>query len=261
MYKSHSLILSKSMPIKMTESQKDVLSALKQRVIEAQKTTPGPHIAAFDADGTLWKTDLGEVFFDYQINHCGLRLPENPWQFYHDEKIRDTRAAYLWLAQINAGERLDQVKAWAEAAYTKEEPFPIFDFQRELIDFLHERQFEVYVVTASVKWAVEPGAKRLGIPDTRVLGITTEVVNGVVTEKQAGPITWKEGKPEAILQATGGKKPLLAAGNTPGDSFLLSIASDVALAVTSESPSEPLYLQEAQLQDEAKLKGWTSLRL
>ena len=32
-------------------------------------------VAAFDADGTLWDADLGENFFQYQIDHKLVELP------------------------------------------------------------------------------------------------------------------------------------------------------------------------------------------
>ena len=42
--------------------------------------------AAFDADGTLWDTDLGENFFNYQIDQKQVPLPANPFQHYLEMK-------------------------------------------------------------------------------------------------------------------------------------------------------------------------------
>ena len=41
-------------------------------------------VAAFDADGTLWDTDLGEAFFHYQIDNKLVSLPSEPWSHYQD---------------------------------------------------------------------------------------------------------------------------------------------------------------------------------
>ena len=61
----------------------------------------GRAIAAFDADGTLWDTDLGEGLFQYQIDHKLVALPEDPWGHYNWMKANvGNPQAYLWLAQI-----------------------------------------------------------------------------------------------------------------------------------------------------------------
>ena len=43
-------------------------------------------IAAFDADGTLWDTDLGENFFQYQIEYKQIPLPPEPYEYYLNKK-------------------------------------------------------------------------------------------------------------------------------------------------------------------------------
>ena len=231
------------------------------QVLAAKKLRPKPWIAAFDADGTLWDTDLGELFFDYEIRHSRLSLPSDPWLHYLTTKKTDTPKAYLWLAQINAGVPLSTVRDWAEKAYTGLNPFPIFDFQKRLIQFLLQEEFEIYIVTASVKWAVEPGARRLGVPIENVLGITTATESGLVTALQEGPITWREGKATALLARTAQVHPILCAGNTTGDTALLETASDVRLAVLSQQPGEHLYATEMELQKIATERSWTRVDL
>lgn len=236
-------------------------SQICSRILEAKKETNGPWYAAFDADGTLWDTDLGEIFFDYQVHKCGLKLPADPWQYYVETKKVDAPKAYLWLAQINKGIPFAQVQHWAESAFVEKEPFPIFSFQKKLIQFLQKEQFKVFIVTASVKWAVEPGAKRLGIPASQVLGVKTEVKNGIVTDIQDGPITYRKGKADAILHATNGIDPIFCAGNTLGDLHLLESATHVAAAIISQKPGEALYPTEQELQSEAQKRHWLSLDL
>jgi len=214
-------------------------------------------IAAFDADGTLWDIDMGESFFKWQINNCDLSdLPADPWKHYRDWKASgDPRPAYLWLAQINSGISLAQVREWAEQAVQSLEPLPIFEDQKKLIEWLLQNKVEVFVVTASVKWAVEPGAKRLGLDFEHVLGVATETKNHLVTKSQDGLITYKEGKAEALLQKTK-QKPFLACGNTTGDLALLQSASQIAMAVGAAPQGHELFATEEKLRQKAIKQGW-----
>ena len=114
-------------------------------------------------------------------------------------------------------------------------------------------------MTASIKWAVEPGAKRLGLDFDHVLGVETAVDNGVLTDKAAGYMTYKEGKPAALLQVLGGRRPFFCSGNSTGDTALLACATHAALAVGAARPEthgEDLYKSEVGLREAAKKQGW-----
>src|SRR5690606_26732338 len=121
-------------------------------------------IAAFDADGTLWDTDMGENFFQYQIDHNCIELPEDPWKHYDNLKEKSHPEAYLWLAQVLEGQPIEKVRKWAkESLKTYQNGVPIFSWKRDLISFLQSHKVDVYIVTASITWAVEPAAELLGI--------------------------------------------------------------------------------------------------
>jgi HAD superfamily phosphoserine phosphatase-like hydrolase len=230
---------------------------LSKALEEERKINPNP-VAAFDADGTLWDTDLGESFFKWQIANSNLPdLPKDPWRHYRDWKESDDpRPAYLWLAQINKGQTLKQVQAWAESAVKAVEPLPVFEEQKKIIKWLLEQKVEIYVVTASVKWAVEPGALRLGLNYDNVLGIQTQIKDGIVTDHQEGVITYREGKAEAIRKATGGRSPFFASGNTMGDFALLESATQLRLAVGAAPEGHELFATEEKLRTEAKFLKW-----
>jgi len=230
--------------------------------LEEAKTLKQVPVAAFDADGTLWNTDLGESFFKYQIKNCKLKafesINEDPWTYYRRWKESgDPRPAYLWLAQINEGHDIEEIRSWARTNVDQMSPLPIFEPQHDLIKYLIDRGVEVFVVTASVKWSVEAGAKLLGIREANVIGVATEILAGKVTAKQQGMITYREGKASALLEKTAGIKPFLCSGNTTGDLNLLKLATKVALAVHSEQPEgSELYKTELALQNEAKANNW-----
>lgn len=233
---------------------------LTQKIeIELSKSL-GPHFAAFDADGTLWEFDLGESFFKYQIENKLIELPPNPWKHYRDWKESgDPRPAYLWLAQVNKGQKLTTVQKWADDCVASLAPVPIFEGQKRLIEFFQKRSIPVFIVTASVKWSVEAGAKLLNIPIENVIGVSTKIKNGIITDEQEGIITYRSGKVEALLQKTNGIKPIFASGNSMGDSELLKSAK-VALAVSSAALGHELYDNEQKLYTEAKANKWLTHR-
>ena len=233
-----------------------------QHAIDRQKVSGQPLIAAFDADGTLWDADLGENFFQYQIDHKCVALPENPFDYYLDLKKvnNDPRSAFLWLAQINKGQNLDQIRTWAKKAFEEIQPNPIFTEQRKLVDLLKQNQVKIYIVTASIKWAVEPGALALGIPAENVIGIETQVENNIISDLGILPLTYRAGKVEALFKHTANQAPFLASGNTMGDFELLKSATDVQLVVSAASHDDRNYRTEMELLSHAQQNKWLGHR-
>lgn len=225
-------------------------------------------VAAFDADGTLWDRDAGEAFFQWQLDNCDFQgLPQDPWAHYRNWKKRDPHGAYGWLAQISSGASLETVRTWAQACYQSHQPWPVFRSIQMLFEKLQTTGFEIFVVTASVKWAVEPGALHLlGVPHDHVLGIETEVMPKapggplITTDRVISPVTYRQGKADALLRATGGRKPAIAAGNTIGDIALLESATDLKLMIQSQSPlvseDAELAVSEKKLRDHGRPLGW-----
>jgi phosphoserine phosphatase len=235
-------------------------SHLQASLERVARETRGRKIAAFDADGTLWDADAGETFFDWQIHNSGLAgLPLDPWAEYRRLKRPDPRVAYVWLAQISAGRTLDEVRAWAHQCFAEHQqrsPWPVFESQHKLIQHLRKLDFEIFVVTASIKWAVEPAAQLVGIDHDHVIGIETRVVDNVITTEALHPLTWREGKAQGLLARTGGAAPLFASGNTYGDSALLECATHLRLAVRSQNEPNSLFEEEEKLAVEAEQRGW-----
>ena len=234
---------------------------LRELLVELERRRPsGRAIAAFDADGTLWNTDLGEAFLDYKVRHKLVPLPADPWGHYNYLKDHVSHPeAYFWLAQILAGVPETRVRQWAEASVA-EKTLPIFDVIPAILARLKELEVEVYIVTASIRWAVEPGARRLGLRDDQVIGIETEVVDGVVTAKPAGVITYREGKAQALLARTDGIAPYFAAGNTEGDRWLLEASSALRLVMSSAPAATENFPTEAKMLELARVNGWFSHR-
>lgn len=243
--------------MKYKSYSKPIWDKIHQTLDQVLKSDPAP-VAAFDADGTLWDTDLGEGFFQYKIDRKLVPLPPNPWEHYLNlkKKDNDPRAAYLWLGQICQGQKIETVKAWAQKAFQAIQPAPVFEEQRKLIKTFQDRGVKVYIVTASIKWAVEPGAIALGLSADQVIGIETLIEKGLVTEKQQGVISYREGKVQALLEKTGQKKPFFACGNTEGDLALLESATDLRLVISAAARDQELFRTENKMQQIAEERNW-----
>jgi phosphoserine phosphatase len=244
----------------------ELLNSIYSAIEEYQKNSPGPHYAAFDVDGTLWDSDIGENFFQYKIDHCELpalqALAEqgiDPWDHYHALKKKHPPDGYLWLAQICSGFSIAQVEKWAEEALEKF-PLAVFEPQKKLISNLQKRGLEIFTVSASVQWSVAAAMPMLGLKKENALGVKTQILNGKVTTNPDGPVTWREGKARALLQRNANMMPIFCSGNTSGDIQLLELARGQALAVQSQtiedSSHASLYADEQQLLGIAREKKW-----
>ena len=233
---------------------------LEQCIEQARKNSVSPLCAAFDADGTLWDTDVQDIIFADQIAHPYLSLPPQPLEFYHQLKHRDPRAAYLWLAQLLSGLSLPQVLQHNEQSFQRWEaeygPIPIFPPQKALIDFLKAHEVEVWVVTASVQWSLYYPARYLGIEPDCILGVKTCIEQGLITDKPDGPVTYRDGKAEALRAKIGAKKLILCVGNSIGDYELLASSEGLAMAVCAAKATEEVYASEQELQELAQQQNW-----
>jgi phosphoserine phosphatase len=245
--------------VKFKDYSPDLWHRIKATVEQVLQVDPKP-VAAFDADGTLWDTDLGEAFFDFLIRHRKVSLPPEPWNHYENLKAQHAPTAYLWLAQICQGQSLETIQKWAKECLEELNPVPVFGPQKELIDYLLSKNVQIYIVTASVKWAVEPGVALFGLQHANVIGVETSLEKGIVTDKQHGPICYRHGKVEAFTLKTGGKLPFFASGNSEGDQELLKSATHLKLAVSAAHRDDKLFRTESNLLKLAESSGWLSHR-
>lgn len=238
--------------------ESNFLESVESEILNRKKLKL-PLVAAFDADGTLWHTDASEIFFEYTIHNNLCSLPPNPLHFYQELKKvgDDPKIAYLWLAQIYINQNIHDVRDWAQKALQTFDHSPVFKCQSELIQLLQKHNVTIYIVTASITWAVEPFAALLNIPKENVLGFETSVINSKVSVHPIHRATYKKGKAEALLKQTQGQKPFLCSGNSLGDVELLEISEKFHITISASEPSSELGQNEAKLRSIAKSKGWT----
>ena len=118
---------------------------------------------------------------------------------------------------------------------------------------------EIFIVSSSLKWALEPLVTQLNLPLKSILATETKILNGKVQNQAKGIIPHQQGKASKLLDNTYKKRPLFACGNTIWDYELIGSSTHVKLAVSSSFHlAEDTFVKEGenQLQIKAKKEGW-----
>jgi phosphoserine phosphatase len=102
----------------------------------------------------------------------------------------------------------------------------------ELIDALKAEGFEVWAISGSNRWSVEPVLARLGVPKERVIGIELMESHGMCTAQEINPVPIRQRKVDA-LRARTPHPPLLSASDSKNDIPLLLYASELRVRVNS----------------------------
>ncbi len=236
-----------------------LLKQVKNELDPILKNTEKNYVAAFDADGTCWSSDVGRDFFTYEVESQKFNSDSVSWkQFNEIEKNQSIDEALWWVCQIHDGFLEQDVLTWAREALEAYPP-QIIEPVHEVIQYLNENNVEVYIVTASVKWAIQPAAHLISVDPTHILGVETQVIDGKITSIRKPPLTWDKGKPEALNKHTGGKPIIFAAGNSFADFPLLESSEGLKLAVHKSEVGTNLELSERRLQAKAKENNWLML--
>jgi len=152
------------------------------------------------------------------------------------------------IVQLLAGFTLAEVRSFAEATCAEEMQMPMAQcalggrmlprgtrFLRESVDIVHalqDRGFDIYAVSGSCKWSVEPVFRRLGVPEAQVIGIDLHDTNGVLTAESRTPIPIHGGKVES-LRTFDSRSPVLVASDSRNDIPLLLSSKDLRIYVNS----------------------------
>lgn len=185
---------------------------------------PGRTVA-FDADGTLWRGDVGEellrelVAQDLLPRYRGRR---DLYEEYEAKVAADPATGYAFAAEVLEGWEEPALMATCRDFFQRQMAQQLFPFTGPLLQALAAAGYEVWVVSASPAWPVIPGAAWLDVPPDRVIGVQLEVEGGRLTGRSKRPVPCGEGK-VALLQARG-LRPALAVGNGDLDEPMLAYA-------------------------------------
>lgn len=236
-----------SLATRLASSGWDPLHA--RALATAAAAAPPGACAVFDADGTLWSGDVGEELMLALLEEGRLRGYEagdrSAWQRYLDMQEEDATAAYAWVVELLDGWREEDLIRRCDALADAFVPAHAFGPMVALARELEAAGVPVWFVSASNRWIVEAGIRRLGLPSGRVLAMQVAVVDGELSSTIVPPRTNLDGKCDAI-RAAHAVAPAIAAGNSANDVPMMRMASCAAVAV---NPTEPLYA-------EATRSGW-----
>jgi phosphoserine phosphatase len=174
---------------------------------------------AFDADGTLWRGDVGEDLL-LHLDQAGVL----PGSFAHYEQLvtQHPEEAFAFAVEVMEGMTEDDVLAHTEAALGPHPEGRAFPFVPRLLRALERAGNALWVVSASPFWPVRATANGLGIPAERILAVRCDVREGRLRGPARRPVTAMAGKAEALHAH--GVFPEVAFGNTALDIPLLEAA-------------------------------------
>ena len=235
----------------LPEARRLVPPALAEAVKDAGRALPGA-TAAFDADGTLWRDDVGEAFLRHLIELGMVKLPGggDPYAAYEERVAQDRASGYAYAAQLQAGLRRDDV-ARAAANFVPEWVAPrLIASTQALLVLCAEAGLLTAVVSASAIEIVLAAAPIAGVPASRCMGMTVRARGGELLEELVPPITYAAGKVAALEKAHW--LPVAVAG---GD----SLTGDLAMLSLARVPVVVAPARGSPLSAEAALRGWVVL--
>ncbi len=123
---------------------------LVARVREVAAALPGA-VAAFDADGTLWREDIGEAFLKHLVAIGWVRLPDgsDPYQLYEERCALDRATGFAFAAQLQEGlsrAALEEEGARLAARFV---PARLIDSSQALLALCREVGLVPVIVSAS----------------------------------------------------------------------------------------------------------------
>jgi phosphoserine phosphatase len=180
---------------------------------------------AFDADGTLWRGDVGEDLLRYLITEG--RLPRyrgrtGLYEEYERRVAQDPASGYAFTVEVMEDVEEGALSALCQEFFQRRFAGRLFPFTRPLVQALSGQGYAVWIVSASPTWPVVAGAAALGVPRERVIGVHCDLEAGRLTRRVHTPVPCGEGK-VALLRSRG-LRPVLGVGNGDLDLQMLAYA-------------------------------------
>jgi HAD superfamily phosphoserine phosphatase-like hydrolase len=167
------------------------------------------------------------------------------------------------IVRLLAGHTVPEVRAIADATFQRELAAPLGERRlgsrtlprglrylkesRELVGELRARGFDLWAVSGSNRWSVEPVFRGLGIPSGRVIGIDLELRDGLLTSSVKEPIPIRTKKVDA-LRAFVSERPLIVASDSRNDIPLLQYSADLKVFVSSRRKDWTIFFTKGNVQ-------------
>jgi len=151
------------------KKEKELLDLIKKQLDQKSAS----HVfTALDADGTLWPEDANYHLMKYQ-NQTAVRDLEEILKLHFDKKYSRSKLCRFF-AKKQAGFELEELKGCCQKAL-KTYPLHVFSFQRKLLEYLKQKNIQIVVVTASLKYIVEQAVQLYDLPVDKVLGVENQL--------------------------------------------------------------------------------------
>ena len=199
----------------------------------------GRKVVTFDADGTLWRGDLGEAHL-IQVDREEADTPgyESVHSLYLEACRDDVEIGYRLGTHVLAPRSEEVVYASCERAWG-EHRTERFSYVLPLLREIEALGGECWIVSASHRWIIEVAARDFGIPSARVIAGDLECIDGRLTSKVIEPFPNGSGKAQAIAEHIG-VTPRLAFGNSRHDLAMLECAEHGVIIWDTTSKPESL---------------------
>ena len=253
-------------------------------------------VAVFDMDGTILLEKPNPANFDVVIRLLVEQIAANPeltqrqpykaiheqdWAYFDTLSIYGENGLYSILLDATDGLTEDQYRdailkyfsTVTDKRFDKPYNQLVFVPVVQLIHFLKDHQFEVYIVSGS-----DPEFTRvfceeaIGVPVQNVLGTTilskwVETDSGsyfVRVNKIVQPICDESGKPVNILNKIG-RVPVLAVGNSSGDLPMLEYSKNapfnLQMIVNHDDSAREYYYDTEHMRNLCQANGWQEISM
>lgn len=120
-----------------------------------------------------------------------------------------------------------------------------------LLKELQQLRFDIWAISGSNKWSVQPVFAPLGIPNDHIIGIDLQTASNTLSPKVQTPIPVLEGKVEA-LQIYTSHPPLIVVSDSIYDVPLFNYASGKKILINSRMETSYTFFKSAAIeQDES----------
>jgi phosphoserine phosphatase len=253
-------------------------------------------VAVFDMDGTILLEKPNFILFDFIVRIVLEQIAANPalrqkqpykaiyekdWSYFETLALYGDDGLYSLLLDATAGYSENQYRAAVlkyfntviDHRYHKPYNQLVYGPVVQLIQFLQNHQFEVYIVSGSdpqfIRTFCEEAAK---IPARNVIGsavltkwVKTDTGSCFIREhKFVEPINDEGGKPVNILNKTG-KVPVLAVGNSAGDYYMLEYSKtapySLQMIINHDDPVREYDYQAEKMKALCRENGWREISM
>jgi phosphoserine phosphatase len=118
-----------------------------------------------------------------------------------------------------------------------------------LLKELQRRGFDIWAISGSNKWSVQPVFEAFGIPRDHIIGIDLQSASTVLTAKVRTPVPVLEGKVLA-LQERVGARPAIVVSDSTYDLPLFEFSADVKVLINSRMETSYGFFKQAGIQQD-----------